>query len=384
MMMSRQLLTHCRLFDGETVSEGRAVLIEAGRIARIGMADDMPDYPDVVDLGGRLLAPGLIDLQVNGGGGVLFNDSPTLAALQTIVSAHRRYGTTACLPTLISDDSTTMRAGISAVAEALAGRLPAVVGIHLEGPHLNPRYRGVHDAQRLRPLNDEDLDLLCSLASGRTLVTLAPETVAAEQIRRLCDAGVIVFGGHSAASYEETKAALAAGLSGFTHLYNAMTPLTSRAPGMVGAALDDDNSYIGIIADGHHVHPASLRIAIRAKAPGQVCLVTDAMPTVGSPDDHFVLHGAAISAIDGRCVTADGTLAGSDIGMIDAVRNVTRFGGVDRYEALRMASAYPAAALGIDDTLGYVREGYRADLIELDDDLTVRRSWVQGEMEAFA
>ncbi|MDH5242209.1 MAG: N-acetylglucosamine-6-phosphate deacetylase [Gammaproteobacteria bacterium] len=382
--MSRQLLTHCRLFDGETVSEGRAVLIEAGRIARIGMADDMPDYPDVVDLGGRLLAPGLIDLQVNGGGGVLFNDSPTLAALQTIVSAHRRYGTTACLPTLISDDSTTMRAGISAVAEALAGRLPAVVGIHLEGPHLNPRYRGVHDAQRLRPLNDEDLDLLCSLASGRTLVTLAPETVAAEQIRRLCDAGVIVFGGHSAASYEETKAALAAGLSGFTHLYNAMTPLTSRAPGMVGAALDDDNSYIGIIADGHHVHPASLRIAIRAKAPGQVCLVTDAMPTVGSPDDHFVLHGAAISAIDGRCVTADGTLAGSDIGMIDAVRNVTRFGGVDRYEALRMASAYPAAALGIDDTLGYVREGYRADLIELDDDLTVRRSWVQGEMEAFA
>jgi N-acetylglucosamine-6-phosphate deacetylase len=384
MTMSRQLLTNCSLFDGETVSQGRAVLVEAGRIARIVMTDDSPEDAEVVDLDGHLLAPGLIDLQVNGGGGVLFNDTPTLAALQTIVSAHRRYGTTACLPTLISDDAKTMRSGISAVAEALAGRLPAVVGIHLEGPHLNPRYRGVHDAERIRPLNDEGLALLCSLASGRTLVTLAPETVAAEQIRRLCDAGVIVFGGHSAASYEETVAALAAGLSGFTHLFNAMTPLTSRAPGMVGAALDDANSYVGIIADGHHVHPASLRIAIRAKAPGKVCLVTDAMPTVGSPDDHFVLHGAAVRAIGGRCVMADGTLAGSDIGMIDAVRNVTRFGGVDRYEALRMASAYPAAALGIDDTLGYVREGYRADLIELDDDLKVRRSWIQGEMEAYA
>jgi N-acetylglucosamine-6-phosphate deacetylase len=382
--MSRQLLTHCTLFDGETVREGRAVLIDGGRIAGILPADDVRKGSDVLDLGGHLLAPGLIDLQVNGGGGVLFNDAPTVETLQTIVAAHRRYGTTACLPTLISDDAETMRKGIGAVANALAGTLPAVVGIHLEGPHLNPRYRGVHDADRIRTLDEASLAVLCSLESGRTLVTLAPEQVPAGMLRRLCDAGVIVFAGHSAASYEETQDAIAAGLSGFTHLFNAMTPLTSRAPGMVGAALDDRSSYFGIIADGHHVHPASLRIAIRSKAVGKACLVTDAMPTVGSTDKHFTLHGVAVTAIGGRCVTADGTLAGSDIGMIDAVRNAAGFGGVDKYEALRMASAYPATALRIDDMHGYLRQGYRADLIELDDNFNVVRNWVQGDMETYA
>lgn len=381
--MSRQVLTNCRLFDGETVRDGRAVLIDGGRIAAILPADDVRKDPDVLDLGGHLLAPGLVDLQVNGGGGVLFNDAPTIETLRTIVAAHRRYGTTACLPTLISDNPETMQMGIRAVADAMAGELPAVAGIHLEGPHLNPHYRGVHDANRIRTLDDAGLALLCSLRSGRTLVTLAPEQVPAGTLRRLCDAGVIVFGGHSAASYEETQDALAAGLSGFTHLFNAMTPLTSRAPGMVGAALDNKSSYFGIIADGHHVHPATLRIAIRSKAMGKVCLVTDAMPTVGSPDRHFTLHGEAVSAIGGRCVTADGTLAGSDIGMIEAVRNAAGFGGVDQYEALRMASAYPAAALRIDDMHGYLRQGYRADLIELDDNFNVVRNWVQGDMAAY-
>ena len=382
--MNRQLLTNCKLFDGETVREARAVLIDGGRITDVVAADDVPDGSEVLDLDGHLLAPGLIDLQVNGGGGVLFNDAPTLETLRSIVAAHRRFGTTACLPTLISDNSEIMQLGIQAVSAALAGELPAVVGIHLEGPHLNPRFRGVHDAEQMRSLDDASVALLCSLKSGRTLVTLAPELASEQIVRRLCDAGVIVFGGHSAASYDESLDALAAGLSGFTHLFNAMSPLTSRAPGMVGAALDDKNSYFGIIADGHHVHPATLRIAIRSKAIGKVCLVTDAMPTVGSPDKHFTLNGVTVSASGGRCVTADGTLAGSDIGMIDAVRNIARFGGVDHFEALRMASAYPAAALGVDDTLGYVRQGYRADLIELDDNLNVVRSWVQGEMQAYS
>jgi len=379
--MSEQILTNCRLFDGETVREGRAVVIDNGRIADIVAADKVGKDSNVWDLGGHLLAPGLIDLQVNGGGGVLFNDAPTVKTLRTIVAAHRRFGTTACLPTLISDDPETMRSGIEAVAEAIAGGVVAVVGIHLEGPHLNPLYRGVHDAQKIRPLDDASVAVLCSLGTGRTLVTLAPETVPAATIRRLRDAGVIVFGGHSAASYEETLDALAAGVTGFTHLFNAMSPLTSRAPGMVGAALDDKRSYFGIIADGHHVHPASLRIAIRSKAMGKVCLVTDAMPTVGSDDKQFSLNGVAVTASGGRCITADGTLAGSDIGMIEAVRNIARFGGVDVNEALRMASAYPAAALGIDDIHGYVRQGYRADLIELDQKLNVVQSWVAGDME---
>ncbi|HNP65509.1 MAG TPA: N-acetylglucosamine-6-phosphate deacetylase [Woeseiaceae bacterium] len=380
--MSRQLLANARLFDGDTLHDDRSLLIDNGRIAGIVPAGQEPQDASVVDIGGHWLAPGLIDLQVNGGGGVLFNDTPTVEALQAMVAAHRAYGTTACLPTLISDNANVMRQGINAVAECIAGRCPAVVGIHLEGPHLNADYRGVHDASKMRPLDDEAMVLLSSLDCGRTLITVAPETIPGDTIRRLCEAGVIAFGGHSAATYEETQAALAAGLSGFTHLFNAMSPLTSRAPGMVGAALDDASSYVGIIADGHHIHPATLRIAIRAKAHGRVCLVTDAMPTVGSMDKTFMLNGAKISATGGRCITANGTLAGSDIGMIDAVQNVVEFGGVDRCEALRMASAYPAAALGLDDRLGYLRPGYRADLIELDDDFRVVRSWVQGEMEA--
>lgn len=382
--MSRQLLINGTLFDGDAVLPDSALLIENGKIADIVPAGKPPTDVEIVDVAGHLLAPGFIDLQVNGGGGVLFNDVPTIDALQTIVGTHRSYGTTGCLPTMITDGSDVMRRGIEAVEQALSGQCPAVLGIHLEGPHLNTGYRGVHDGSRMRALDDDAFRLLCSLKSGRTLVTLAPETVPSEMIGRLRDAGVIVFGGHSAATYEETQQAIAAGLSGFTHLFNAMSPLTSRAPGMVGAALDDADSYFGIIADGFHVHPATLRVAVRAKAPGKVCLVTDAMPTVGSTDKTFTLYGETISAVDGRCVTADGTLAGSDIGMIDAVRNIVRFGGVDRDEALRMASTYPAKALGIENSLGYLRPGYRADLVELDDDLNVVQSWVCGERETHA
>ncbi len=382
--MSRQLLTNCKLFDGDDVHVDRAVLIENGRIADIVPAGEAPDDGEVIDIEGHLLAPGFIDIQVNGGGGVLFNDTPSVDGLQAIAAAHRAFGTTSCLPTLITDEPAVMQKGIEAVAKSLKGECPAVLGIHLEGPHLSPQYRGVHDAAHMRPLGEDAMALLCSLEQGRTLVTVAPERISAESIRGLCDAGIVVFGGHSAATYDETQQALAAGLSGFTHLFNAMSPLTSRAPGMVGAALDDADSYIGIIADGYHVHPATLRIALRAKAKGRVCLVTDAMPTVGSADKTFSLYGQTISATGGRCVSHDGTLAGSDIGMIDAVRNVVRFGGVDRYEALRMASTYPATAIGIDDSLGYLRPGYRADMVVLDEDLNVVQSWVNGDRETYS
>lgn len=381
--MSRQLLTNGTVFDGEDAHVDKAVLIEHGRIAEIVSADRSPEDVEVVDIVGHLLAPGFIDLQVNGGGGVLFNDRPAIDGLQTIVAAHRRFGTTSCLPTLITDEAAVMRRGIDAVAQCLAGECPAVLGIHLEGPHLNSRYRGVHDAAYMRPLCDDAIALLSALEQGRTLVTVAPETIPVESIRQLCDAGLIVFGGHSAATYDEAQQALAAGLSGFTHLFNAMSPLTSRAPGMVGAALDDADSFVGIIADGYHVHPATLRIAVRAKAPGRVCLVTDAMPTVGSAEKSFTLYGETIRADGGRCLSADGTLAGSDIGMIDAVRNMMGFGGVDCYEALRMASTYPATAIGVDDRLGYLRPGYRADMVELDDEMNVVQSWVNGDRETY-
>jgi N-acetylglucosamine-6-phosphate deacetylase len=373
-----------RLFDGEREIPGSTVVIEGDVIVDVTQAADAaPQADEIVDLGGQRLVPGFIDLQVNGGGGVLFNDAPSVEALREIAAAHRRFGTTACLPTLISDDPDTMRAAIAAVAEAIEQGVPGVIGIHLEGPHLNPARRGVHDAAQMRELDGRALELLCLLQSGHTLVTLAPETVVGESIRQLTERGVRVFAGHSAATYEQVRAAIDCGLAGFTHLFNAMSQLASREPGVVGAALDDPDTFAGIIADGHHVHRASLGIALRAKPRGKVFLVTDAMPTVGSADKTFLLSSGSVTELGGRCVTADGTLAGSNIGMIDAVKFMVSSGLVDLEEALRMAAAYPAAALGVDDTYGYVRPGYRANLLGLNDDLHVVLSVIDGEPQRF-
>ena len=380
----KRAFTNCRLFDGERELAGSTVVIDGNVIADVTTdAGAASRADDVVDLGGRLVVPGFIDLQVNGGGGVLFNDSPTVEALRRIVAAHRRFGTTVCLPTLISDDADTMRAGIAAVGEAVGEGLPGLIGIHLEGPHLNPERRGVHDAAQMRPLDDEALALLCSLENGRTLVTLAPERVDGESIRQLSGRGVRVFAGHSVATYAQVRAAIDCGLAGFTHLFNAMSQLTSREPGVVGAALDDPDTFAGIIADGHHVHPASLGVALRAKPRGKVFLVTDAMPTVGSDDKRFLLGSGMVTATGGRCVTADGTLAGSDIGMIDAVKYLVNSELVDLEEALRMAAAYPAAALGVDDRFGFIKPGYKANLLALNDDLDVVLSVIDGAAERF-
>ena len=382
-----------RLFDGEGEIADAAVITDGELIADITQRPEAAKLADeVVDLGGQRLVPGFIDLQVNGGGGVLFNDAPTVDSLRTIVATHRRFGTTACLPTLISDDAETMRAAIEAVGEAIAQGVPGVIGIHLEGPHLNPERRGVHDAAQMRELDGRALQLLTSLESGRTLVTLAPEMVIGESIRQLTERGARVFAGHSAATYEQVRAAIDCGLAGFTHLFNAMSQLTSREPGVVGAALDDPDTFAGVIADGHHVHPVSLRLALRAKPRGKVFLVTDAMPTVGSADKTFALSSGSVTELrssvtdpelGGRCVTEDGTLAGSSIGMIDAVMYLVGSGLVDLEEAVRMASSYPAAALGVDDRYGYVKPGYRANLLALDDDFDVVLSVIDGEPERF-
>src|SRR5690606_3259951 len=239
----------------------------------------------------------------NGGGGVLFNDAPDIETLRTIGKAHCRFGTTGFLPTLISDEFSVMHQGLQAVSEALAQGLPGILGIHLEGPFLNTARKGVHDASKFRRLDQEALALLTSLDRGKTLVTLAPELTTPDMIRALTAAGVIVAAGHTAADYETIRQALNAGLSSFTHLFNAMTPMTGREPGVVGAALEDANSWCGLIMDGYHVHPATLKVAIAAKARGKMILVTDAMPTVGADVKEFVLKGETIRAVNGRCAT---------------------------------------------------------------------------------
>lgn len=369
-------LVNARVLSGDTLHDDVSVLLDGDTIAAVVAADDtrVADCTERVDLAGHYLLPGFIDVQVNGGGGVLFNDAPTVDAIRRIGAAHRRFGTTAFLPTLISDDAGRMRAAIDAVSQAIDAGVPGVLGIHLEGPYLAPARKGAHDAAQFRPLADAELELVCSLRNGVTVLTLAPDQVPPERVRELVARGVIVCIGHSAADYAQARAALDAGARGFTHLYNAMTPLQGREPGVVGAALEDAGSWCGLIVDGHHVHPAALRVALAAKPRGKAMLVTDAMPPVGSDDDTYVLAGATITCRDGRCVTADGVLAGSALDMASAVRNSVAWLDVDLAEAARMASTYPAGFLRLADR-GRIAAGMRAELVALDGNLQVRRSW---------
>lgn len=375
----KQALINGRIFTGEEWLSGYALIIEQGRILDLCDVRHTPSDSITLDVNGQRLVPGLIDTQVNGGGGVLFNDAPDLETLRTMGKTHRRFGTTGFLPTLISDELSVMRQGIQAVSEAMAQGVPGVLGIHLEGPFLNTERKGVHDASKFRRLDQEALELLTSLEQGKTLVTLAPELTTPDMIRALAAEGVIVAAGHTAADYQTIRQALDAGLSSFTHLFNAMTPMTGREPGVVGAALEDPNSWCGLIMDGYHVHPATLKVAIAAKARGKMILVTDAMPTVGAEIKEFVLKGETIRAVDGRCATADNTLAGSDLDMLGAVRNSVRDLGLSLGEALRMASRYPAEMLGLGGELGSLAPGYRADIICIDDDLQLTQSWIEGK-----
>ncbi|KAA9132800.1 N-acetylglucosamine-6-phosphate deacetylase [Marinihelvus fidelis] len=382
--MTRTALVNGRVFDGDTTLEDATVVVDDGVIAEVRAASDGATAADkTIDLHGRWLAPGLIDIQVNGGGGRLLNDDPSVDTIRTMGAAHRRFGTTGFLPTLISDSADVMCRALTAVRQATAEGVPGVLGIHVEGPFLDPGHRGIHDDRHFRPISDEDIELLTPRGDEVVLLTIAPERYGPTMVRRMVDAGIRVYGGHSGATFEQAREALDAGLSGFTHLFNAMTPFTSRAPGMVGAALQDPNSYVGLIADGHHVHPASVAVAHAAKARDRMLLVTDAMSTIGAEGDSFEWNGETIHVADGALRLADGRLAGSHLDMISAVRNMARFTGIDRTAALRMAATVPAMALGRDHELGYIRPGYRASLVELDDDFSVVGSWIDGQREAY-
>lgn len=379
--MKRIVLRGARLFDGEDFWDDRAIIIESGRIASVIPAQSVEPGAEIQDLAGGTLAPGFIDVQVNGGGGVLFNEQPDLEGARTIARTHRRFGTTALLPTLITDGPDIMARAIEAARSAVAGdAAPGVIGLHLEGPFLAPSRKGAHEGSLIREMTDEDVEQLSALDLETLLLTIAPDQVAPHRIRSLVDAGITVSLGHSDASYEIVCAAVDAGARGVTHLFNAMSPLTHRAPGMVGAALDSGSLWCGIIADGHHVHPAALRTALRAKAgPGRLFLVTDAMPTAGCADDRFVLNGRTVLRHDGKVTLEDGTLAGSDLDMAQALRFTISELGVAPSEALRMASLYPAQFLGLEERVGTIRPGCRADLVLLDENWQVAETWIAGK-----
>ena len=374
-------LINARVLAAQGWRDDVAVIVEGKRIRELAAARDIPVGTRTHDLSGRMLLPGFIDCQVNGGGGILFNDVATVEGIRAIGAAHRRFGTTGFLPTLISDTIDAMRIAIAAADAAIAEAVPGVLGIHLEGPFISRERKGVHAEKYLHAPDADELRVAESLRRGKTLLTVAPECVAPDAIRSLIAAGVIVAAGHTNADYATVRAALNAGVRGFTHLFNAMSPLTSRAPGAVGAALDDPDSWCGVIVDGHHVDAASLRIALRAKPRGKLFLVTDAMPPVGAGNPAFVLDGETITARDGICQTAAGTLAGSALSMIDAVRNTVEMLGVPLEEAARMASTYPADFLGLGATHGRIEAGFHADFTVVDRDLRLTETWIGGAVQ---
>jgi len=370
-----------RLFDGERFFDDHAVVVEGGLVRALVDFEDRPRGGDAVDLGGGVLAPGFIDWQINGGGGVLFNAEPTVEGVAAIAAAHRRAGVTGFLPTVVTDAPRVLGEALAAAREAVS-RVPGALGVHVEGPFIDVRRKGVHPPQFIRPMAEEDADALIGARAGAMVVTLAPASVSLEQIARLAKAGIVVSLGHSDASAEEAKSVFDAGASAVTHLYNAMSQLSSRAPGVVGAALAEKRVVCGLIADGEHAHPAAYRAAIAAKGAHGLALVSDAMPPAAGGPDVFQLQGRRMTRVGHKLIAEDGTLAGAAITMRDAVEYVVRTLGIPLAEALMMATLTPARLLRLDDRIGRFKVGYRADLIHLTDDLRVAGVWAGGRAGA--
>jgi N-acetylglucosamine-6-phosphate deacetylase len=366
-----------QLFDGSEIHNNRPVSFEDGKI----IAFDTVKGAQEVNVSG-LLTPGFIDVQVNGGGGYLFNHETNMHTLKAMIKAHGKYGTTALLPTLITSDLATLNNAANVISNAISTQLPGVIGVHFEGPHISVPKKGIHSQEHIRDLSQQELELYCRDDLGVKVITVAPENVTVETIKTLVENQVIVCLGHSNASYEQTKDALAAGATGFTHLFNAMSPLTSREPNMIGAALLDEHSWCGLILDGHHVHPATAKLATQAKEKGKMLLVTDAMSTIGSEQSQFEFDGHQIQLSGDKLTSQTGQLAGSALTMITAINNAQIMLSVSFEESLKMASLYPAEFLKLSHKQGQLSVGSNADFTLLSTTNSshhVKNTWIGGK-----
>ncbi len=363
-----------RLFDGDNFLDNHVLTISNGQIIAIDT-----NVSDAQGIAEGLVVPGFIDLQVNGGGGALLNDSPSLNNIQTIMSAHAQFGTTAMLPTLITDKVSVMAQAADAIATAIKEKTPGILGIHFEGPHLSVAKKGAHSADYIREITAAEWQILSRKDIGQILVTLAPETVAAQDITRMVNLGIKVCLGHTNADFATAQNALTAGADGFTHLYNAMSPIQGRAAGVTGCALLNDQASCGLIVDGHHVDYASCLLALKSKPKGKVFLVTDAMPPVGTNDTEFAFFDRTVFLENGKLTSTTGELAGSVLDMATAVKNAHIGLNLPLDEALRMAGQYPADYINQSAIRGNLMVGSQADFVILDDDFSVQATWISGQ-----
>ena len=374
----KQALLGSQIFCGERFYDDHALLVEGKSIVDIVDKNNTPDNFNKIELDQGILAPGFIDLQVNGGGGVLFNNSPNKKSLNTIIKAHQFYGTTSVMPTVISDSLEVLEQCITTVTEEIKNN-SSLLGIHIEGPFFNTKYRGVHQKQYISTINSDYLNLFESLKGLPVMLTLAPECISSKELKHLTSLGIKTLAGHSDASYDELDDAIKNGLDGFTHLFNAMGQISAREPGVVGAALHFENTFASIIVDLHHVHPSLIQLAYQLKPKGKLFFISDSMATINHGKPSFELYDEVVNESDGRLVNSEGKLAGSSITQIDAVKNAYQKCNIPLNQALAMASRYPAEYLGIENHLGSLKPGYRADLVHFDSNFKVHNAWVSGK-----
>ncbi|EGQ8121027.1 N-acetylglucosamine-6-phosphate deacetylase [Vibrio cholerae] len=373
-------LTNCKIYTGNDVLVKHAVIINGDKIEAVYPIESLPSEMNVVDLNGANLSPGFIDLQLNGCGGVMFNDEITAETIDIMHKANLKSGCTSFLPTLITSSDENMRQAIAAAREYQAKYPNQSLGLHLEGPYLNVMKKGIHSVDFIRPSDDTMIDTICANSDVIAKVTLAPENNKPEHIEKLVKAGIVVSIGHTNATYSEARKSFESGITFATHLFNAMTPMVGREPGVVGAIYDTPEVYAGIIADGFHVDYANIRIAHKIKGE-KLVLVTDATAPAGAEMDYFIFVGKKVYYRDGKCVDENGTLGGSALTMIEAVQNTVEHVGIALDEALRMATLYPAKAIGVDEKLGRIKKGMIANLTVFDRDFNVKATVVNGQYE---
>jgi N-acetylglucosamine-6-phosphate deacetylase len=374
----KQALIGAQLFSGKEFFDNRALLIDGENIIDIINEYDIPKNFEIQKLNGGILSPGFIDLQVNGGGGKLFNNSPDKESLNTIIQAHQHFGTTSIMPTVISDSLNVLKSCTTTISKEIENN-KSLLGVHIEGPFFNVKYRGVHQKQYINTINSDYLNLFENLKDFPVMLTLAPECISTKQLKHLKSLGFKILAGHTDASYDQLEEAIKYGLDGFTHLFNAMGQISAREPGVVGSALTFDNTAASIIVDLHHVHPSLIQMAYKQKPQGKLFFVSVSMATIHHGEPSFELYDEIVSESKGRIINSEGKLAGSSITQIDAIKNAYQSCNIPLNEALAMASRYPAEYLGVANYLGSLKSGYRADLTHFDLDFQVQNVWIAGK-----